>query len=121
MRIPLAQPQNLRDTIAETQTYVEKLFCHGIGAKARCDQAQTKKAARGKTTDGRCLVLPRAQPMSLAMATAVSFMRLEKPHSLSYQDTTRTSLSSTIWVWVASKQDEWALWLKSMETSGSVT
>ena len=37
--------------------------------------------------------LRRAQ-ISFAMATAVSAMRLEKPHSLSYQDSTRTKLPS---------------------------
>ena len=35
-----------------------------------------------------------AAQSSLPMATAVSAMRLEKPHSLSYQERTRTSLPS---------------------------
>ena len=40
---------------------------------------------------------------SLPTAAAVSHMRLAKPHSLSYQDRTRTSLPPTTWVWVRSK------------------
>ena len=58
---------------------------------------------------------------SLPMATAVSSMRLEKPHSLSYQDITRTSLPSTTCVCVESKLDENGEWLKSIDTSSSVT
>ena len=42
----------------------------------------------------------RAGYNSLPIAVAVSAMRLEKPHSLSYQASTRTSLPSTICVWV---------------------
>ena len=36
--------------------------------------------------------------ISRPMAAAVSYMRLEKPHSLSYQDTTRQNVPSTTWV-----------------------
>ena len=53
-------------------------------------------------------------------SAAVSLMRFEKPHSLSYQDSTRTSPPSTTCVCVASKVEEAGLWLKSMLTSGSV-
>ncbi|MCY1372282.1 hypothetical protein D9M69_594790 [compost metagenome] len=56
---------------------------------------------------------------ALASATAVSSMRLEKPHSLSYQAETLTSVPLTL-VSVASKVDEAGLWLKSTETSGAV-
>src|SRR5690606_20040720 len=52
------------------------------------------------------------------IATAVSSMRLEKPHSLSYQAVTLTKLSSTR-VRVASKMLECGSWLKSQDTSGS--
>ena len=38
-------------------------------------------------------VAPNPQ-ISFAIATAVSAMRFEKPHSLSYQDSTRTKLPS---------------------------
>src|SRR5262249_23279406 len=50
---------------------------------------------------------------------AVSSMRLEKPHSLSYQDSTRTKLPSITWVWLRSKVELAGLWLKSLDTSGS--
>lgn len=40
---------------------------------------------------------------SFPIATAVSDIRLEKPHSLSYQDRTRTKVPSTTWVCVKSK------------------
>src|SRR5262249_31492561 len=56
--------------------------------------------------------------MSLPIATAVSAMRLEKPHSLSYQDITRTSVPSMTLVWSMWKLDEGASWLKSIETFG---
>ena len=56
--------------------------------------------------------------ISRPMATAVSFMRLEKPHSLSYQDTTRQNVPSTTCVPFRSKIELNGSWLKSVETSG---
>ena len=56
---------------------------------------------------------------SLPIATAVSTMRLEKPHSLSYHDITRTSVPSSTLVWSMWKTDECGSWLKSLETLGS--
>ena len=56
----------------------------------------------------------------LPNSAAVSDMRLEKPHSLSYQPITRASAPSTTAVCVASKVHEAGLWLKSMLTSGAV-
>src|SRR6185503_863444 len=56
----------------------------------------------------------------LPMATAVSAMRLEKPHSLSYQATTRTKLPPSTLVWSIAKVAEWGSWLRSEETSGSL-
>src|SRR5688500_18394938 len=53
------------------------------------------------------------------MATAVSHMRLEKPHSLSYQERTRTSVPSITLVWSIAKLEECGSWLKSAETFGS--
>ena len=52
-------------------------------------------------------------------ATVVSSIRLENPHSLSYQLDTLTRRPETF-VNVASKIDERASWLKSLETSGPV-
>ena len=45
-------------------------------------------------------------------------MRLEKPHSLSYQLMTRTSVPSMTLVWSMWKVDECGSWLKSIETFG---
>ncbi len=53
------------------------------------------------------------------IAAAVSAMRLEKPHSLSYQETTRTSLPSSTAVSRLSTVELAGLWLKSIETRGS--
>src|SRR5688572_17197849 len=57
--------------------------------------------------------------VSLPIATAVSPMRLEKPHSLSYQDITRTNVPSITVVCDRSKVELAGLWLKSVDTSGS--
>src|ERR1700754_4221786 len=57
---------------------------------------------------------------SFPIATAVSAMRLEKPHSLSYQDITRTSVPFCTLVWSSWKVDECGSWLKSIETLGAV-
>ena len=54
------------------------------------------------------------------MATAVSAMRFEKPHSLSYHDITRTKVPSNTLVWSMWKTEECGSWLKSMETLGWV-
>jgi hypothetical protein len=48
-------------------------------------------------------------------------MRFEKPHSLSYQLTTRTSLPSSTAVSRLSTEELCGSPLKSIETSGSVT
>src|SRR5208282_5271412 len=56
---------------------------------------------------------------SLPIATAVSIMRLEKPHSLSYHDMTRTSVPSITLVWSMWKTAECGSWLKSLDTLGS--
>jgi len=56
---------------------------------------------------------------SLPMATAVSAMRLEKPHSLSYHARMRTMVPSSTLVWSMWNTDECGSWLKSLLTSGS--
>jgi len=53
---------------------------------------------------------------SLPIATAVSPMRLENPHSLSYHDRIDTKLPSITLVWSIWKIDERGSWLKSIET-----
>ena len=67
------------------------------------------------------LLLPFRGQSSLPIATAVSAMRLEKPHSLSYQVMIETKLPSITLVWSSAKLDEAGLWLKSTETSLSCT
>src|SRR5205085_10611330 len=74
-----------------------------------------------------CVASLRAAPRpghetysSFPIATAVSAMRLEKPHSLSYQDITRTSVPFCTLVWSTWKVDECGSWLKSIETLGAV-
>ena len=47
-------------------------------------------------------------------------MRLEKPHSLSYQAITRTSVPFITLVWSMWKVAECGSWLKSIETLGSL-
>jgi hypothetical protein len=54
----------------------------------------------------------------LASATAVSSMRLEKPHSLSYQLDNYTMRPHPL-DRVGSYLDEAGLWLKSIDTSGA--
>ena len=63
-------------------------------------------------------VTPNPQ-ISFAIATAVSAMRFEKPHSLSYQESTRTKLPSITLVWSRWKIEERSSPLKSLETLGS--
>src|ERR1700709_490401 len=48
-------------------------------------------------------------------------MRLEKPHSLSYQLITLTNEPSITLVWSSAKDDDAGLWLKSLDTSGAST
>src|ERR1022692_2129152 len=57
---------------------------------------------------------------SFPIATAVSAMRLEKPHSLSYHDITRTSVPFSTLVWSMWNVEECGSWLKSIETLGAV-
>jgi len=66
-------------------------------------------------------IMPARDPdHKLPNSAAVSDIRLENPHSLSYQPITRTSAPSTTAVCVASNVQDAGLWLKSMLTSGSV-
>ena len=54
-----------------------------------------------------------------ASAAAVSSMRLEKPHSLSYQVRMRTKRPSSTVVWVRPKIEEAGWWVKSIDTGFS--
>ncbi len=56
--------------------------------------------------------------MCLASTAAVSAIRFEKPHSLSYQLRMRTKVPSMTLVWSEWKIDDRGSWLKSTETLG---
>src|SRR3984957_1300545 len=70
--------------------------------------------------EGHGGLLLGAAYISLAIARAVSAIRVEKPHSLSYQLRTRASLPSITWVWGRATVEEAATWFRSIETSGSL-
>src|SRR4051812_33047035 len=73
-----------------------------------------------RATRGR-IAAPRFAPAQrLPNRAAVSDIRLEKPHSLSYQPMTRAIAPSTTAVCVASNVHEAGQWLKSIDTSGCV-
>src|SRR5450830_492945 len=74
---------------------------------------------RRKKTPARAFFHASQNYLADIKATVVSSMRFEKPHSLSYHDDTFTRRPDTL-VRVESKFDEAGLWLKSIDTSGSV-
>lgn len=90
----------------------------GIGPHDTLPQKQNPPLrSKERAPNSQNLKLP--PQIVFANATAVSDMRLEKPHSLSYQESTRTKLPSMTLVWSIAKIEEWLSWLKSRETSGS--
>ena len=72
-----------------------------------------------KRPAGRFRIVENSDYFAFINATVVSSMRFEKPHSLSYHDETLTRRPDTL-VSVESKFDDAGLWLKSIDTSGSV-
>ena len=78
---------------------------------ARDEAARESRALEAGTTN---------EYSSFPIATAVSAMRLEKPHSLSYHAITRTSVPFCTLVWSMWKVEECGSWLKSIETLGAV-
>jgi hypothetical protein len=60
----------------------------------------------------------RRPQITFANATAVSAMRFENPHSLSYHERMRTNVPSITLVWSRWNTEEWLSWLKSAETLG---
>src|SRR5579875_3127926 len=58
---------------------------------------------------------------NLPTSAAASTMRLEKPHSLSYQLITRQKRLSMTLVCVRSKLEECGSWMKSLDTTSSFT
>src|SRR5882724_6789103 len=77
------------------------------------------KVRHADNSPTRCVASRRDQN-SFPIATAVSAMRLEKPHSLSYQDITRTKVPSMTLVWSMWKIELCGSWLKSQDTFGSL-
>src|SRR5213076_3509397 len=74
-----------------------------------------EEPAGGRRLEGR-----HKDQSSFPIATAVSAMRLEKPHSLSYQATMRTNVPPSTLVWSMPKVAECGSWLRSLETSGAL-
>src|ERR1700739_842082 len=92
---------------------------HGTRVTAEAPtRVGTKKPLRGAGFLCRRRNVDEAAYCAFASATAVSSMRVEKPHSLSYQLDTFTRRPATF-VSVASNVDEAGLWLKSIDTSGA--
>jgi len=87
--------------------------CLRAASRAALDRGVAEISLQG--SNGRRY---RRRHLASINATAVSNIRLEKPHSLSYQLETLTRRPETF-VRVASKIDERASWLKSLDTSGS--
>ena len=88
-------------------------------AGAQFSRARSSGGLRDTSLDPRFPAGVAVNPqISFAIATAVSAMRLEKPHSLSYQDSTRTKLPSMTLVWSRWKIEERSSPLKSLETLG---
>gem|GEM_PF-3812456 len=98
------------------------IFIHEASANnAAIPYQQTKPTYKRKKAPARgaFYLLHHADYLAFISATVVSSMRFEKPHSLSYHDDTFTRRPDTL-VRVESKFDEAGLWLKSIDTSGSV-
>lgn len=89
--------------------------CDAMATPTVPSQARRERGIPGL----RCPDAEAGQPFAFIHATVVSSMRLEKPHSLSYQEHTLTRRPETL-VRVASKLEEAGSWLKSIDTSGRV-
>src|SRR6202020_111526 len=69
-------------------------FCHACVKRASSPAAPARAGFHDTILDPAfARVTPNPQ-ISFAIATAVSAIRFEKPHSLSYQESTRTNLPS---------------------------
>ncbi len=77
------------------------------------------KGGRAGPLSGPVAAGPRFCQTSRPMAAATSAIRAEKPHSLSYHDSTRTMRRPTTRVWSGAKIEDCVVWLKSIDTFGS--
>lgn len=108
-----ANQRDLAGHVAKVVQGTKRAHCSGphfigIGNLA-ADRAGVPTGPRTDHAARSSVKTPRLRQMSLAMAPAVSIMRLEKPHSLSYHDRTRTSLPSITAVSRLSIVELWAL------------
>ena len=108
------------------------ITCHLLACRSRLWAVQPDQTGRHNSCSANGSA-KRAQDMgpflrldlssrgqiSLPIATAVSDMRFEKPHSLSYHVRIRTSRPSITLVWSMWNTEECGSWLKSDDTSGS--
>jgi len=101
--------------------HLGELYRRGVGVTQSASNAETwlrRAATRGYLKAWMSLVqLFRYGPDADPNNAAVSGIRLEKPHSLSYQPITRANAPSTTVVCGASKLQEKPTWLKSALTS----
>ena len=99
-----------KNTLSFKRAFVDQFFkCFDFHGSFLLNQTPTKRG----------LIKCFKNYFALYIATAVSSILQEKPHSLSYQATAFTSVPSITLVRVASKMEEKEVWLKSEETSGS--
>ena len=114
--------------VLTTYAAPEQAILDGIGivtAEAGITAADIDIVIHGTTLATNALIERRGartaprpgRQICLASANAVSAMRFEKPHSLSYQDRMRQKLPSITLVSGIAKIDECGSWLKSIETS----
>src|SRR5690348_14510690 len=121
------QQRHTDDHLEGTHTRLHSLFVEwgyerddgGSGAAPKMQQAGEEKETGAVEAPVIVSIRCADDQPSLPIATAVSDMRLEKPHSLSYQLMTRTSVPSMTLVWSMWKVDEWLSWLKSIDTFGA--
>ena len=119
-RLPFTSTSSRVRKVLDMVTLLSRAHC---GAKCRCAEPgptlEWVPALRRVTSCRAASGTRDLRYSSFPIATAVSAMRLEKPHSLSYQDITRTSVPFCTLVWSSWNVDECGSWLKSIETFGA--
>nr|CDQ33547.1 hypothetical protein BN993_02991 [Virgibacillus halodenitrificans] len=110
----------LRQKKGALRRLISRVLTHSMGSESeRTTIERSRECARRMSGRSHTVWLRHRRWPYLAacIASAVSSIRLEKPHSLSYHAITLTRRPLTR-VWLASKVDEFASWLKSIDTSG---
>lgn len=103
-----------RNRIKLRRIFAALQHCHGSANARRAISRQLERRERFPP-----LRISSRVQMSLPIATAVSDIRFEKPHSLSYHVRIRHIVPSITLVWSVWKTEEWGSWLKSWLTSFS--